>query len=46
MPLFNYFLSIFYNLEASEIKNYYNLKYANLGLTSFLAFFIFHKNRE
>ena len=38
MPLFNYFLSIFYNLEASEIENYYNLKYANLGLTSFLAF--------
>ena len=43
MPLFNYFLSIFYNLEASEIKNYYNLKYANLGLTSFLAFLFFIK---
>jgi len=43
MPLFNYFLSIFYNLEASEIENYYNLKYANLGLTSFLAFLFFIK---
>ncbi len=43
MPLFNYFLSIFYNLESSEIENYYNLKYANLGLTSFLAFLFFIK---
>ena len=43
MPLFNYFLSLFYNLNLSELDNYYNLKIANLALTSVLSFLFFLK---
>ena len=43
MPIFNYFLSLFYELNLSELKNYYNLKIANLALTSFLSMLFFLK---
>ena len=43
MPLFNYFLSLFYDLNLSELENYYNLKIANLTLTSVLSFLFFLK---
>ena len=43
MPIFNYFLSLFYDLNLSELENYYNLKIANLTLTSVLSFLFFLK---
>lgn len=43
MPIFNYFLSLFYDLNLNELKNYYNLKIANLALTSFLSMLFFLK---
>tara|TARA_B100001564_G_C20640545_1_gene671919 strand:- start:594 stop:1871 length:1278 start_codon:yes stop_codon:yes gene_type:complete len=43
MPFFNYYLSLFYNTELSELDNYYNLKYANLILSCILAFLFFLK---
>ena len=41
MPFFNYYLSLFYNTELSELDNYYNLKYANLILKLYFGFLIF-----
>ena len=47
MPFFNYYLSIFYNSELTELQNYYNLKTANLILTCILSFLFFLKiNRK
>ena len=43
MPIFNYFLALFYDLNLSELQNYYNLKNANLALTSVLSFLFFLK---
>ena len=41
MPIFNYFLALFYDLGLSEIQNYHNLKIANLALTCALSLFFF-----
>ena len=43
MPLFNYYLSFFYNTNLTELENYYNLKTANLLLTCLLALLFFLK---
>lgn len=43
MPLFNYYLSLFYDTDLIELENYYNLKTANLLLTCLLAFLFFIK---
>jgi hypothetical protein len=43
MPIFNYFLALFYDLNLSELQNYYNLKNANLALTSIFSFLFFLK---
>lgn len=46
MPIFNYFLALFYDLGLSEIQNYHNLKIANLALTCALSLFFFLKIKD
>ena len=46
MPIFNYFLALFYDLNLSELQNYYNLKIANLALTCALSFLFFLKIKD
>ncbi len=43
MPLFNYYLSFFYDSNLLEFENYFNLKTANLILTCLLALLFFLK---